>query len=623
MNVFTKFVFRSLIFSAFLLIFASIGLILSIKPVFAIPVDNQWLDCPFGQSYCTQPKPADCKNGPSNTDSGGCGTACGAGSAWSKYTARCKEIIEGSCNWAWVYSDLVCSIADKCTGDQGLKPGQCECGTVGNLYKLCCTSGTSTTQCINYSVQDPYPPPEGVCPAGSTAKFCGWDGYPPCSAVGAVCGGGGPGPSPTPTPPPPSGDCPGNTTFNNCAWCTTWSQCANSGAPSWWTISGSGYCSNPNDIRCCLCTWNVAPPPPPPPSCTVNLTPDSTSLMAGQSTTLVASVSPSNGTVDRVDFLSSNTTIVTVNPTSDTTATYSTTATGVGAGSTTVSASVIMGGSLRCSDTSTITVSNPGPWFQVKDADIQSGGNLVSKIPAQCVLPDCDPKFDLDGTGGYPGVCAYGGTTANFGSGTVSSKGWLANSGYAGRRYDYAFFEKLTPDGAFQTPITESEVTGGDLISGFQSGGYIWRYRNGNLTINGTTNLGIRKVILLVDGNLTINGRITLDDGTGFFATFVSGNIAVDPTVSHPNQPAIEGVFMADGTISTGTRITSSDDRLYIRGMLAAWGGINLQRDLDPTKASGANNTSAAEFIEYAPDLVFSFPRELARRGIVWREIAP
>lgn len=60
-----------------------------------------------------------------------------------------------------------------------------------------------------------------------------------------------------------------------------------------------------------------------------------------------------------------------------------------------------------------------------------------------------------------------------------------------------------------------------------------------------------------------------------------------------------------------------------MRGALVGWQGVNLERDLDPTNTTGANNDTPAEFIEYAPDLVMTFPRELLREGLVWREIAP
>ena len=62
-----------------------------------------------------------------------------------------------------------------------------------------------------------------------------------------------------------------------------------------------------------------------------------------------------------------------------------------------------------------------------------------------------------------------------------------------------------------------------------------------------------------------------------------------------------------------------NDNLLYVRGALIGWGGINFQRNLGDTD----NENYPGEKIEYAPDLLFTFPRELFREGIVWKEIAP
>lgn len=269
---------------------------------------------------------------------------------------------------------------------------------------------------------------------------------------------------------------------------------------------------------------------------------------------------------------------------------------------------------------------SPGPWYQTKDADVWAkGGDIRSLIPAGCTNPSCTPEFSLPGPGGSPGVPIASGTIS-FGSGTASAKGWTAISGYAGRSYSYSYFSNLAPSNVFtdtNSIISDSQISGGTLVSGYQSGGYIWRYRNGNLKINGTANLGDRKVILFVNGDLTVNGRITVTDGEGFFMIIVKGNILVDPSVSQPNQPALEGLFFSEGTFSTGTKNPQKDEQLYIRGSVAAMGGVNLQRDLDPGRTNEDNNTKPAELVEYAPDFIFTYPRDLSRQGLTWQEVAP
>ena len=377
-------------------------------------------------------------------------------------------------------------------------------------------------------------------------------------------------------------------------------------------------------------------------SCTVSLTPDPASIQTESAVGLIASVTIGSGSVDYVSFSSANSSVASVSPSSDSSPVYSTVATGVNQGTTTATAAVVMGGAIRCTDTSTVSVIPPGPWWQVKDADVITNGSLISLIPGSC-SGSCSPLFILNGGGGYPGVALYGGTydfsasTTSQGTGLVSSTNWLANSIYLGRTYDYSYFARQIAADVPLTEINQSSAScdgSGCTVNGgfFNSGGtpkrgYTWYHFNGSLgdlTISGNVNLnGSRKVMLLVEGaNLNITGRINIaQPGNGFFMVAVGkkvdgtkGDILVDPSVSHPNQPALEGIYFADGKFKTG----AGSDRLYVRGAVTAWGGMVLQRDL------GVNNSNTpAEFFEYAPELRLSFPREFSRSGIVWREVAP
>lgn len=326
-----------------------------------------------------------------------------------------------------------------------------------------------------------------------------------------------------------------------------------------------------------------------------------------------------NGPLTQINFISSNGVVATVTP-SDGAAPYITTATGVAVGQVTITADGMVGGQRVCSDNAILNVLPPRGWWQVRDADIISNGSVTSLIPTTCTLPGCNPIFDLDGTGTFPGVIMAGGSTdfsAGVGNGTVSSKNWQANTTYQGKTYNYDYFENLIPTDITFNPVSGS-VNGGTFASGgTQSRGFVWYKATGDLTINSQVNLnGSRKVILLVDGgNLNIQGNINIQaKGQGFFSAIVSGNINIDPSVTHPNQPALEGIFMADGQINTG----AGSNKLYARGSYVGWGGVNLQRDL-----GASNATAPAEYFEYAPELVFTFPSSLTRNRIVWREVAP
>lgn len=270
-----------------------------------------------------------------------------------------------------------------------------------------------------------------------------------------------------------------------------------------------------------------------------------------------------------------------------------------------------------------VNVINVPAWWQVKGGDVLSGGNLTSLIPSSGSFNrNFIQDLPTQGTG-YPGVAIYNNDynydfEAGSGQGLTSSKGWLAGTKYTGKSYDFGYFETLVPSDVSFVNLTGS-VSGGSFISmGTPNKGYVWFRSNGDLIINSPANLGSRKVILLVDGNLTIGdtgggGGVSVNDGSGFFMAVVSGNINIHPAVS--GTPSIEALLLSDGVISTGT----GNSALYIRGSVIANGGLNLQRDLGNTN----NQTNPAEVFEYAPDMILNFPRSLARSRIIWQEVAP
>jgi len=58
--------------------------------------------------------------------------------------------------------------------------------------------------------------------------------------------------------------------------------------------------------------------------------------------------------------------------------------------------------------------------------------------------------------------------------------------------------------------------------------------------------------------------------------------------------------------------------KLWVKGAAVAYGGVRFQRDL-----GGGNSTAPAELFEYDPTLLFTYPRELTRKNMTWREVAP
>jgi hypothetical protein len=177
------------------------------------------------------------------------------------------------------------------------------------------------------------------------------------------------------------------------------------------------------------------------------------------------------------------------------------------------------------------------------------------------------------------------------------------------------------------TSISQNDINNIDINnitnnnSIFQNiNGYYWLYTQNDLSIS-SLNIGSNKVVIFTDGNVTINGNITLG-GQGFFAIFARGNITISTSVGTQlgsRNPSLEGIFFAQGNINTG----ASTSPLIVRGSLVGLGRIDLNRNLDPQMQTGANNIQPAEYVEFAPDLILNFPPDLLRSGLMWEEVAP
>ncbi len=365
-------------------------------------------------------------------------------------------------------------------------------------------------------------------------------------------------------------------------------------------------------------------------SCLVS--PTSLNMNTNSTATITTSIQ-SSADISQVTYTSSSPSIASISPASDTTYIYKTTATsGSSAGSSTITSKVYLGATLACTGSASINVVPAGPWWQVKDSDLSTNADILSEAPN-------GKTFGLDGTGGYPGVVSYG-TSFDFsadssGTGTVSSTGWLANSlSSSTKTYDAAYFMNQIPSDAVITSLPSNTVDGSYFESGGTlSYGYYWYKYDGSLTgldvtISSAMNLGDRKVILIVDAaDLNIAGNINLDDGHGFFMAIAGqtgggakGRIKIDPTVGGGVGPNLEGIYEGDNGFLTGTSYPSLDTTLSVRGSVASvYGSVLLQRDLGGV----VNNTTPAEFFEFAPDQIMLFPSKLGARKINWKEVAP
>jgi len=336
-------------------------------------------------------------------------------------------------------------------------------------------------------------------------------------------------------------------------------------------------------------------------SCSLSVGQSSISMIEGSSPQTVAlSLSGSVGT-NGISIVSSNTGIVQVAPSSSSGST-TLTLTPVAAGTALVSITgTPSDGSTACDPASiTVYVTEDRDFWQVKDMDVTTTADLVSYLDSG--------YFDVKGGGEYPGIPVYGGDNADFDNGSVSEKGWIAGTGivssaYSG--YTYSYFMKSAPSDDENFSIESSDA--GNLTDGVSFGGYTWREYVGNLSVGSQTLSGTQKLVIFIDGNLTLDGNLILNDKS-FLMFIVSGNIVINPAVT-----SLEGVFFAGNEFQTG----AGSSTLNVRGSVVALGGVDLERDLP------AGGTSPSEYFTYGPDLLLAIPYDFGARVMSWKEVSP
>jgi hypothetical protein len=194
-------------------------------------------------------------------------------------------------------------------------------------------------------------------------------------------------------------------------------------------------------------------------------------------------------------------------------------------------------------------------WWQAKDSDITSSGDISSQIPTSY-------KLILNGGAtetGFPGVAVYNGNIS-LKDGVLSSTSWQANT-TTRNAIDYSFnyfLQKVPSTVVFNACGTGNLST--MMMGAVASQGYYWFKCIGAVTLTSTgnpnaINIGANKIVVMVTGgDVDIMTKINLTKGQGFFGLFTDGNINVDPTVGNNSggTPSLEGIYFADGAISTG-----------------------------------------------------------------------
>jgi hypothetical protein len=242
------------------------------------------------------------------------------------------------------------------------------------------------------------------------------------------------------------------------------------------------------------------------------------------------------------------------------------------------------------------TVEEPKPWWQTTDGDVHAQGTITSSIP------DCattEKYLSLVGPGGSPGVVSWAGANPlGLDQGTASDPNWQANDSNRRSQVGFTYL-------ANRLNLDKSKIFSGDLAT-TDSGTY---YVGEALSLNGA-DVGTKKIIIFVDGNVEVMGSIAVDEG-GFFALIAKGGILFDGNIDRA-----EGFYLTDGVINTG----ESDKVFTGEGSFVGWGGFSFGRDL----RNGTNGScSPGETFVGRPDLYINAPKEFLVTPSFFQEMAP
>ncbi len=307
-----------------------------------------------------------------------------------------------------------------------------------------------------------------------------------------------------------------------------------------------------------------------------------------------------------------------------------------------------------------------GPWWQGVGGLIYATNNgVVSNITDQCVADGtgiCTPYItirDVTNANKTAGIAIAASGTISSGSSnagyyresdvgaTPPSTNYKAEGADFSRalRQDYTYFARNF-DLAGMTKIASATInTKTQLTVGFTdtNDGTQVSYREGSLTIDpnvaSTISIatGERRIIFVRD-DLTISNTNNLDElikveQGGYVAFIVGGNITISETVGFldPTTPVsdvtnIEGVYVADGSISVASHVSPAiQNRKFIgAGTFVGWSGIALTRDYANTSnalSAALNNLNPISVFVYRPDFVETTPELLMAPGLIWQEV--
>lgn len=275
-------------------------------------------------------------------------------------------------------------------------------------------------------------------------------------------------------------------------------------------------------------------------------------------------------------------------------------------------------------------ISNTFPWFQSTCGDMRNDNGIVDNLPAGISAIVATSPCTT------PGILFTGNANASLGKGTASS----TNQVVGGATYPEVYPSSYSPlstsypslvSKAANAGITPIDVTTSPISCSLNSctlpttithGIYI---ANGNMTLNTFTAPANQNFIFLVNGNLTVNGPITVPVGSTVLFS-VNGNITVSPTVGATpatTTSTLAGWYVAGGSFILPSAGNCADTRLNIAGTVvvnALGTGGTFQNNRDLCGSDTADPT--VSFIQRL-DMILNAPQFLEQQVTLSQEVSP
>jgi len=287
------------------------------------------------------------------------------------------------------------------------------------------------------------------------------------------------------------------------------------------------------------------------------------------------------------------------------------------------------------------------PWWQAYGLDVRFDNGLNNPIPPSPNAACSGAYGMLPASSTTNGIVFNGDSPADFWRGTAAADpyNWVVGglnypdtfaptSGNV--KTSYAYLQSVISQSSIPTTNLASVCTLSNctLPGTLANGVYV---ASGNVTLNNYTAGANRDIVLLINGNLTINGTLRVPTTSTVFYS-ASGNITVNPTIGTVTAacpaPAtgsgdIEGFFSADGSFTAASSANCSaatpvsDRQLNIQGAVVVNASGNGGSLTNSRTLCASNITYPTFTIKERPDFILNAPEILKIPSYIWQEVAP